>query len=158
MNFPLETPAFWTSFRILKFRTVMRINMCCYKPLSLWKFAIAVVEAKSDTTERLNWTELNWTPGLVNKGFPGGSDSEEYACNAGDPGSILGLGRSLGKGNGNPSSPVFLPGEFHGQRSLESQRIYSPWSHKGSDMTERLTLSHFHKPLAVEICFNSNRG
>ena len=29
-------------------------------------------------------------------------------------------------------------GEVHGQRSLES---YSPWSHKESDMTERLTLS-----------------
>ena len=33
---------------------------------------------------------------------------------------------------------VFLPGEFHGQRSLVS---YSPWSHKASDTTERLTLS-----------------
>ena len=28
---------------------------------------------------------------------------------------------------------VFLPGEFHGQRSLVG---YSLWSHKGSDMTE----------------------
>ena len=48
----------------------------------------------------------------------GGSDGEESAYNAGDPGSILGLGRSPGEGNGNPSTPVFLPGEFHGQRSL----------------------------------------
>ena len=37
-----------------------------------------------------------------NWGFPGGSDSKESACNAGDPGSILGSGRSLGKGNGYP--------------------------------------------------------
>ena len=36
------------------------------------------------------------------KDFPGGSDSKESACNAGDPGSIPGLGRSLGEGNGNP--------------------------------------------------------
>ena len=35
-------------------------------------------------------------------GFPGGSDGEESACNAGDPGSILGSGRSPGVGNGNP--------------------------------------------------------
>ena len=35
-------------------------------------------------------------------GFPGGSDSKESACNAGDPDSILGLGRSPGEGNGNP--------------------------------------------------------
>ena len=34
--------------------------------------------------------------------FPGGSDDEESACNVGDPGLILGLGRSPGKGNGNP--------------------------------------------------------
>ena len=35
-------------------------------------------------------------------GFLGGSDGEESACNAGDPGLIPGLGRSSGKGNGNP--------------------------------------------------------
>ena len=33
-------------------------------------------------------------------------------------------------------TPVFLPGESHGQRSLAG---YSPWGHKGSDMTGRLT-------------------
>ena len=39
-------------------------------------------------------------------------------------------------------TPVFLPGEFYGQRSLAD---YSPWGHKESDMTERLsfTLSNF---------------
>ena len=35
-------------------------------------------------------------------GFPGGSDSKQSACNAGDQGSIPGLGTSLGEGNGNP--------------------------------------------------------
>ena len=35
-------------------------------------------------------------------GFPGNSDSKESGCNAGDPGSIPGLGRSPGEGNGNP--------------------------------------------------------
>ena len=34
--------------------------------------------------------------------------------------------------------PGFLPGEFHGQRSLVH---YSPWGHKESDRTEQLTLS-----------------
>ena len=34
--------------------------------------------------------------------FPGGSDSKESACNAGDLGSVLGLGRSPGEGNGYP--------------------------------------------------------
>ena len=35
-------------------------------------------------------------------GFPGGSDSKEYACNVEDPGLIPWLGRSPRKGNGNP--------------------------------------------------------
>ena len=34
--------------------------------------------------------------------FPGGSDSKEFACNAGDLGSIPGLGRSSGEGEGYP--------------------------------------------------------
>ena len=34
-------------------------------------------------------------------------------------------------------APVFLPGEFHGQRCLGG---YTLWSHKESDRTERLTL------------------
>ena len=37
-------------------------------------------------------------------------------------------------------TPVFWPGEFHGQRSLVG---YSPWSGKESDRTERLSLSLF---------------
>ena len=36
--------------------------------------------------------------------------------------------------------PVFLPAEFHGQRSLAG---YSPWSPKELNTTERLTLSLF---------------
>ena len=34
--------------------------------------------------------------------FPGGSDGKVFICNAGEPGSILGSGRSPGEGNGNP--------------------------------------------------------
>ena len=34
--------------------------------------------------------------------FPGGSDSKASVYDAGDPGLIPGLGRSLGEGNGNP--------------------------------------------------------
>ena len=35
-------------------------------------------------------------------GFPDRSVGKESACNAGDPGSVPGLGRSPGEGNGNP--------------------------------------------------------
>ena len=49
-------------------------------------------------------------------GFPGGSDSKESACNTADLGSIPG-GKIPWRRAWQPS-PVFLPGEFHGQRSL----------------------------------------
>ena len=38
---------------------------------------------------------------MIGKGFPDDSDGKESACNAGDPGSIPGLGRSPGEGNSN---------------------------------------------------------
>ena len=41
-------------------------------------------------------------------GFPGGSDDKEPACNAGDLGSIPGLGRSPGEGNGYPLQYYWL--------------------------------------------------
>ena len=43
-------------------------------------------------------------------------------------------------------TPVFLPGESHGQRSLVG---YSPWDRKESDTTERL---HFTSLLFPAIC------
>jgi len=43
-------------------------------------------------------------------GFPRGSDGKEFSSNAGDLGSIRGLGRTLGEGNGQPI-PVFVPGD-----------------------------------------------
>ena len=71
------------------------------------------------------------------RGFPGGSDGKESACNVGDPGWIPGLGRSPGEGNGHPP-PVFLPGKPQGQRTLAG---YRPWGCKKSDTTEWLTLT-----------------
>ena len=56
------------------------------------------------------------------------------STNAGDPGSVPGLGRSPGEGNGNPLQYYCLE-KSHGQRSLVG---YSPWGCKESDTTERL--------------------
>ena len=43
------------------------------------------------------------------------------------------------------STPVFLPGESHGRRSLVG---YSPWGHKELDMTERLSTGKHKRFLA----------
>ena len=63
--------------------------------------------------------------------FPGGSDGKASACNAGDSGSIPGLGRSPGEGNATHSSILAwrIPQtEEHGRlQSMGSQRV---------DMTE----------------------
>ena len=56
------------------------------------------------------------------KGFPGGSDGQESACIAGDPGLILGLGRFPWRRE-RLLTPVVLPGKSHGQRNLGD---YSP--------------------------------
>ena len=53
-------------------------------------------------------------------GFPGGSEVKEFNFSAGDAGdmvSVLGLGRSSERGNGNPFQ-YSCQGESHGQRSL----------------------------------------
>ena len=64
--------------------------------------------------------------GLEVGSWTGGSESKEFAYNAGDLGSIPGSERSPGEKEWLPN-PVSLPGEFHGQRSLEN---YSPCDHR----------------------------
>ena len=71
-------------------------------------------------------------------GFPGGSDSKrkkKSICNAGDLGSIPGLGRSPGGGHGNPLQYSCLENPRE-QRSLAG---YSPQRRKKSDTTEHLS-------------------
>ena len=62
----------------------------------------------------------------VYMGFLGSSDSKESVCNVGDPLSIPGWGRFPWRTEWLPT-PVFLPGESPGQRSLAG---YSSWNHK----------------------------
>ena len=73
--------------------------------------------------------------GRYGAGLPDGSVGKESACNAedsGDPGSIPGSGQ-FPRGRKWQPTPVFLPGEFHGQRSLVG---YSPRGCQESDTTE----------------------
>ena len=98
-------------------------------------------------------------------GFPDSSVGKGSACNAGDPSSIPGLGRSAGEGI---PTPVFLgfPGGSAGEESTynagdlawedpwkrerlptpifwpgEFHGLYSPWGHEELDMTEATKLS-----------------
>ena len=64
-------------------------------------------------------------------GFHGGSAGKESAFNAGDLGTIPGLGRSPGEGNGYP---------LHYSGPENSMDYINPWDRKESDTTERLSL------------------
>ena len=51
---------------------------------------------------RMSYRSSSFPFVTVYVGFPGGSDEKETTCNAGDPASIPGLGRSSGGGNDYP--------------------------------------------------------
>ena len=70
-----------------------------------------------------------------NQGFPCGSGGKESACNAGDLGSVPGLGRSPGEGNGYPL-------QYSGLEN--SVGLYSPWSRRvGHDWVTFTSLDGF---------------
>ena len=66
-------------------------------------------------------------------GFPGGLDEKESARSARDPGSFSLWVQKIPWSSEWLPTLVFLPGEFHGRRSLAD---YSPWGHKESNTTE----------------------
>ena len=76
-------------------------------------------------------------------GFPDDSDGKESACNAGDPGSIPGLGSSL-EGNGTHSS--ILAWKISRRNLVAS---YSPWGCKDLDTTDQLTHRHGCKTFSL---------
>ena len=63
--------------------------------------------------------------------FPGGSVGNESACQCSRCGFVHWVRKIPWRRAWQPT-PVFLPGESHGQRGLEG---YSPWGHKESDTT-----------------------
>ena len=83
------------------------------------------------------WMERKFKSGVVGDiciimaNSPDGSDGKESAYNTGD----FWIGKIPWRREWQPT-PVFLPGEFHGQRSLGG---YSPWGQKASEATEQLT-------------------
>ena len=112
---------------------------------------------------------LSWSHSLFPLGLPDNLVGKESVCNAGDPGSIPGLGRSTGEGIGIPT-PVVLdfPCGSASSAGKEStcnvgdlglipwrrerlptlvfwpgkfHRLYRPWGRKELDTTKRLSLS-----------------
>ena len=112
---------------------------CSQTAETLWSARHCVRSGEYD--DKKDWFQCHM-------GFPSGSDCNESACNAGDPGLIPGSGRSPWSRTWQPIS-AFLPKEAHGQRSPAS---YSPWSHKESDTVEWLTLPVPHWTWDSQMC------
>ena len=104
--------------------------MCSGVPLTAW-----IGPGSTHLVAPSGWPWANYIPNLF-IGFPGGTSGKEPACQC----------RRLKRHGFNPRirkipwrrpwqpTPVFLPGEFHGQRNLAG---YSPWGHKESDTTDQ---------------------
>ena len=88
---------------------------CCLSLCSLWMRKLGLRQAKQ------------LSQGYTVRGFPGGWEGREFACNAGDPGLIPGSGRSHEEGS-----------EFPEQRS---PAVYGPRGGKEADMATWLILS-----------------
>ena len=71
---------------------------------------------------------------MTKYGLPQWISSKEFTCNTGDAGWTPGWEDLLEKAW--QPSPIFLPGEFHGQSSPAG---YSLWGRKASETTERLS-------------------
>ena len=71
---------------------------------------------------RKSKTQLQAECFVRGKGFPGGSNDKDSACDAGDLGSVPGSGRSPGEGNGNPHQYSCLENSMD-RGAIGSQRV-----------------------------------
>ena len=98
------------------------------------------------------------------KGFPGGSDGKASARNAGDLGSIPGLGRSSGEGNGNPLQYSCLENSMDGgawwatvHGVAKSQTWLSHFTSTFGKFTF-MPLQFYKRPTLVPVFYNCKKS
>ena len=105
---------------------------------------------ESDTTEWLTHTPLTMLTGL-----PGGSDSKESACNAGNLGSILGLQRSPGERNGNQLWYSYLENSM--DKGAWGVTVYGVAKRQDwVTNTNIVTCVHSSNRYLIHVCWTSN--
>jgi len=127
---------------LLGFSFGLRVHFCLYffEPLFLWVRGKNTGVGCHSLLQEIFLTQGS-DPGLPHCRqmlyhlSHGGPEVIASACNERDLGSILGLGRSPGEGNGNPLQYYCLENPMDGGAWWAT---YSPWGPKESDMTERL--------------------
>ena len=112
-------------------------GMATHSSVLAWSYISWTVEPARLQSMGSQRVRHNWATTTL--GFPGGSDSKEFAFIVGDLGLIPGLGRSPGGGNGSPLQYSCLE-NLPGQRSLMG---YSPWGHTEWNTTKWLSTYHW---------------
>ena len=100
---------------------VVRACFLSFSKVYKHQFLKIIIIGNSTNYESRNWLQFHTTDkniGPISICFPGGSDGKESACNAGDLGSIPGLGRSPEEGNGYPF-------QYRRSDSIPGSRIYT---------------------------------
>ena len=84
---------------------------------------------------------------MQKKGIPDDSDGKESACSAREPGSVTGLGRFPGEGNGNPLQYPCLENSM--DRGAWLTTVHEVWE---SDLTEQLNNNFVWSVLGPSNC------
>ena len=146
---PLLSPS-PPSFNLFQHQGLFKWVSVCIRWPKYWSFSFSISPCKEHSgliSFRIGWLDLLAIQGTLrslhhhssksinSSKAPGGATGKESACHC----------RRCKRRRFDPwvekiawsrkwqTSPVFLPGESHGQRGLEG---YSPWGHKESDITE----------------------
>ena len=139
--------AYFPILKIIKINSIdLYVDIYVYQTVS-YCFVVTVSYCFVVTFEIKKYEPSKFVLFLGGFGYFGGSDGNASSCNAGDPGSIPGLGRSPGEGKG------YLL-QYSGLEKIQIymriyRSLYSPWGLEESDMTERL---HFHFQMPLKFC------
>ena len=129
-------PLVYTCLLLLEPLSHSSILSCPYRLSQCTRLSSLCYKATSQQLSVLHVVMYMFLPKWRNfsgeEDFPGGARGKEFLCNVGNLGSIPGLGRSPGEGNGNPL-------QYSGLENSMDRGIlagYSPWGCKESDTTE----------------------
>ena len=132
----LFLPSIFSCIRVFSNESILRIRKPKY-----WSFSISPSNKCSGLISfRMDWFDLLVVQGTLKSLLQHHSSKASILQWCRRPGFNLWV-RKIPWRREWLLTPVFLPGEFHGQRSLVG---YSSRGHKESDMTERLALSLSH--------------